>query len=176
MDKHMKSTAKTKQVSDDRAVHQATIRIVYDRNGREVEAAVSEFSPDFEKAILLIEDTSADSDWCREVLHEMGYNGIQLITNVHTAKDYLDDVLNKLTHPPDAIVLDIGLGYESGFEILRKRHANPKLVSVPILVWTSRKDTNTETFSMYLGADDFLVKSRDKQQFRETIEGLLKKG
>ena len=160
--------------AEDRVTHQATIRIVYDRQGREVEAPVSGFSPDFEKAILLIEDTTADSDWCRQVLHDMGYNGIQLITNVHTAKDYLDDVLNKLTYPPDAIVLDIGLGYDSGFEILRKCHANAKLINVPVLVWTSRRDANTETFSMFLGAQDFLVKSRDSAEFRDTIERLLR--
>jgi CheY-like chemotaxis protein len=159
--------------AQDRSAHQATIRIVYDRNGREIEAPVAEFSPDFEKAILLVEDTGSDSDRCREVLHEMGYSGIQLITNVHTAKDYLDDVLNRLTHPPDAMVLDLGLGYESGFEILRKCHASPMLSKVPILVWTGRNDTQAEAFSMYLGAKDFLVKSRNKEQLRETLERLL---
>lgn len=167
------SAAKRETAAADRAEHQATIRIIYDRNGREVETAVDEFAPDFAKAILLVEDTSSDSDRCRSVLHEMGYNGIQLITNVPTAMEYLDDVLNKLTHPPDAIVLDLGLGYDSGFEILRRCHASPKLTAVPILVWTKRDDPQTETFSMYLGAKDFLVKSRDRQQLQETLERLL---
>lgn len=165
--------SKSAQATDDRAQHQATIRIVYDWNGKEVVAPVGDFAPDFEKAILLVEDTPADSDWCREVLHQLGYNGIQLITNVLTAKDYLDDVLDKLTHAPDAIILDIGLGVDSGFEILRKCHASPKLSGVPILVWTSRKDAHTHTFSMYLGATDFLVKSHDKQELKTTLEKLL---
>lgn len=161
------------QAAADQAAHQATIRIIYDGNGREVEAPLSEFSPDFEKAILLVEDDSADSDYCRHVLHEMGYSGIQLVTSVDTAKDYLEDVINKLTHPPDAIVLDLGLGYDSGFEVLRKCHASPKLKDVPILVWTKRDDAQTEAFSRKLGAKDFLVKSDDRVELRKTLTTLL---
>lgn len=103
----------------------------------------------------------------------MGYSGIQLITSVHTASEYLDDVLTKLTHPPDAMVLDLGLGYESGFEILRKCHASPQLREVPILVWTKRDDPQVEAFSIFLGAKDFLVKSRDKAELREALQRLL---
>lgn len=164
---------KRKVAASDRAEHQATILIIYDRNGREVETAIEELKPDFAKAILLIEDNSVDSERCRAVLHEMGYNGIQLITDVHTAKDYLDDVLNRLTHPPDAMILDLGLGYDSGFEILRKCHASPRLAAVPVLVWTKHDDPQSEAFSVFLGAKDYLVKSRDRHELQETLEKLL---
>lgn len=170
------SDAARVRAQTDTAAHQALIRIQYQPDGKMVElpiAALRDYAQDFRKAILLVEDTTADSDRCRTILHDLGYNGIQLITNLPMAVEYLDDVLNSLTYPPDAIVLDLGLGFDSGFDVLRKCHAHPKLTQVPILVWTKRDDPNTEAFSIYLGANDFLVKAADEGPFREALQRLL---
>ncbi|HUS18242.1 MAG TPA: response regulator [Terriglobales bacterium] len=164
------------RVRTDKAEHQALIKIRYAPDGKMVEvpvAALGDYAPDFRKAILLVEDTTADSDRCRAILHDLGYDGIQLITSLQLAVDYLDDVLNNLTHPPDAIVLDLGLGYDSGFSVLRKCHGHPKLAEVPILVWTKHDDEHSEAFSTYLGAKDFMVKAADEGPFREALQRLL---
>lgn len=173
------TTAETERQArrrSDKAYHQALIKIHYNKAGKIVEtpvATLGDYSPDFRKAILLVEDETSDSDRCRRVLHEMGYDGVQLITHLDLALEYLDDVVDNLTHAPDAIVLDLGLGYDSGFDVLRKCNAHPKLQHVPILVWTKRDDENTEAFSIYLGAKDFLVKSPDLATLRAALERLL---
>lgn len=173
------TTAETERQArrrSDKAYHQALIKIHYNKAGKIVEtpvATLGDYSPDFRKAILLVEDETSDSDRCRRVLHEMGYDGVQLITHLVLALEYLDDVVDNLTHAPDAIVLDLGLGYDSGFDVLRKCNAHPKLQHVPILVWTKRDDENTEAFSIYLGAKDFLVKSPDLATLRAALERLL---
>ncbi len=160
----------------DKAIHQAIIKIVYGASGKVVEtpvATLGQYAPDFRKAILIIEDNESDSDQCRSVLHELGYDGIQLITRLHLAEDYLDEVLNKLTRPPDAIILDLGLGYESGFGILRKCYANPELKQVPILVWSRSAEIHIESLSTRLGAKVFLVKSSDQEELRAALQDLL---
>lgn len=160
----------------DKAYHQALIKIHYSAEGKVVETPVKtlgSYSPDFRKSVLLVEDKTSDSDRCRAVLHQMGYDGVQLITNLQLALEYLDDVLEKLTYPPDAIVLDLGLGYDSGYDILRKCNANPKLQRVPILVWTKQADEHSEAFSAYLGAKDYLVKTRDLMSLRKALARLL---
>jgi CheY-like chemotaxis protein len=128
---------------------------------------------DFHKVILLIEDETRDSTTCTTALHELGYNGVQLITHLQAAEQHLDDIVSNLTAPPAAIVLDLGLGSDSGYAVLRKCHAEPRLRRVPILVWTKRSDDQTKAFSDYLGAKDFLVKSNDKQELRDTLKRLL---
>lgn len=162
----------------DQAYHQALIKIHYSRQGKVLETPVEtlgRYSPDFRKSILLVEDKASDSDRCRAVLHELGYDGIELITSLDLALEYLEDVLERLTHPPDAIILDLGLGYDSGFDILRKCNDHPLLQSVPILVWTKQSDENAEAFSIYLGAKDFLVKTRDLGPLRAALKRLLPK-
>jgi CheY-like chemotaxis protein len=127
---------------------------------------------EFDKVILLIEDHSTDSDTCTRTLHDLGYNGVQLITHLMAADYHLDDIISKLTRPPAAIVLDLGLGADSGFTLLRKCHAEPRLQRVPILVWTKHTDDLSKTFSEYLGAEDFLVKG-DEQALRHALTRLL---
>jgi DNA-binding response OmpR family regulator len=156
--------------------HAAKAPVINNATGEETQASLEDRNQqmrDFHKVILLIEDEPSASTVCATVLHEMGYDGVQLITQVLAAEQHLDDIVSNLTGPPAAIVLDLGLGYDSGFSVLRKCHAEPRLKKVPILVWTKRSDRETKSFCDQLGADDFLVKSDDDRELRETLKKLL---
>jgi CheY-like chemotaxis protein len=155
---------------------QPLVKIVNYRTGDVTQASLAELNQqmrEFRKVILIIEDQAAFSDACTKDLHELGYDGVQLITHVMEAEQHLDDIVSNLTAPPAAIVLDLGLGMDSGFTLLRKCHAEPKLRQVPILVWTKHADDLSKTFSNYLGVKDFLVKSGDAQQLRDALKRLL---
>jgi two-component system KDP operon response regulator KdpE len=59
-------------------------------------------------------------------------------------------------HPPDVIVLDLGLPDMDGFEVIRSvRGAG---VSVPIVVLSSRSDEAGKVQALDLGADDYVTK------------------
>lgn len=166
----------TDEERNDEFLPKPLVKIVDNKTGDETHASLEQLNQqmrDFHKVILLIEDTPSDSTVCAKILHELGYDGVQLITQVEAAEQHLDDIISNLTDPPAAIILDLGLGYDSGFAVLRKCHAEPKLEKVPILVWTKRFDRQTKSFSDQLGADDFLVKSGDEQELRETLKRLL---
>lgn len=155
---------------------QPLVKIVNYKTGDVTQASLAELNQqmrDFRKVILLIEDQPAFSDTCTKALHELGYDGVQLITHVMEAENHLDDIVSNLTDPPAAIVLDLGLGMDSGFTLLRKCHAEPRLQQVPILVWTKHTDDLSKTFSNYLGVKDFLVKSGDPQELRDALKRLM---
>ena len=155
---------------------QPLVKIVNYKTGDVTQASLAQLNQQmraFRKVILLIEDQPAFSDTCTRALHELGYDGVQLITHVMQAENHLDDIVSNLTDAPAAIVLDLGLGLDSGFTLLRKCHAEPRLRQVPILVWTKHTDDLSRTFSNYLGAKDFLVKSGDPQQLRDALKRLL---
>jgi CheY-like chemotaxis protein len=155
---------------------QPLVKIVNYKTGDVTQASLAQLNQqmrDFRKVILLIEDQPAFSDTCTKALHELGYDGVQLITHVMQAENHLDDIVSNLTDAPAAIVLDLGLGMDSGFTLLRKCHAEPRLQQVPILVWTKHTDDLSKTFSNYLGVKDFLVKSGDPQQLRDALKRLM---
>lgn len=166
----------TEAERNDELLPKPLVTIVNYATGEAVQASLGQLNEqmrDFHKVILLIEDQAHASDACAKALHELGYNGVQLITRVIEAVQHLDDIVSNLTAAPAAIVLDLGLGHDSGFEVLRKCHAEPKLQQVPILVWTKHTDSLAKTFSEYLGAQDFLVKSGDAQELQDALKRLL---
>ena len=161
---------------DDKFFPKPLVKIVNYATGAVIQASLAQLNQqmrDFRKVILLIEDEPRFSESCAEVLHELGYDGVQLITSLGAAEQHLDDIVSNLTAAPDALVLDLGLGLDSGFAVLRKCHAEPKLQNVPILVWTKHTDTLAKTFSDYLGAKDFLIKSSDGRELRDALKRLL---
>ncbi len=168
--------ALTDSERNDELLPKPLVKIVNYATGDVIQASLAQLNQqmrEFRKVILLIEDQASASDACTEALHELGYDGVQLITHLMEAEQHLDDIVSNLTGAPDAIVLDLGLGLDSGFALLRKCHAEPKLQQVPILVWTKHTDALAKTFSDYLGAKDFLVKSEDRQELREALKRLL---
>ena len=172
----VEKTALTDEDRNDALKPKPLVRIMNYSTGDVVQATLEQLNKqmrDFHKVILLIEDDSNASDACTKALHDLGYDGVQLITKVGEAVQHLDDIVSKLTKAPAAIVLDLGLGHDSGFEVLRKCHAEPKLQQVPILVWTKHNDALAETFSKYLGAQDFLIKSDNVPELRAALERLL---
>ena len=166
----------TESDRNDESLPKPLVKIVNYATGDETQASLEELNQqtrEFKKVILLIEDQSYASDACSKALHALGCDGVRLITRVPEAEQHLDDMVANLTPVPDAIVLDLGLGNESGFSVLRKCHAEPKLCKVPILIWTKHTESREKAFSEYLGAQNFLVKSDDEQELLETLRKLL---
>jgi CheY-like chemotaxis protein len=152
------------------------VKIVNYRTGLVTQASLAQLNEqmrEFHKVILLIEDETSASGACTKALHDLGYDGVQLITHLAAAEQHLADIVSGLTGLPAGIVLDLGLGLDSGFTVLRTCHAEPKLQQVPILVWTKHTDQLAKTFSNYLGAKIFLVKSSDERELREALKRLL---
>ena len=166
----------TQEQRDHHSLPQPLVKIVNYATDAVVQASLEQLNQqmrDFRKVILLIEDDGDASDACTKALHELGYDGVQLITHVKAAVQHLEDIVSNLTEAPAAIVLDLGLGLDSGFEVLRKCHSELKLQQVPILVWTKHSDDLAKTFSQYLGAQDFLIKSNGEKVLRESLRRLL---
>jgi CheY-like chemotaxis protein len=161
---------------NDELLPKPLVKIVNYQTGQVSQATLAQLNQqmrEFHKVILLIEDETSASDACTKALHELGYDGVQLITQLMAAEQHLADIVSGLTEAPAAIVLDLGLGLDSGFTVLRTCHAQPKLQQVPVLVWTKHTDQLAKTFSNYLGVKLFLVKSRDERGLREALKRLL---
>jgi CheY-like chemotaxis protein len=166
----------TESERNDETLPQPLVKIVNYKTGDVTQASLAQLNQqmrEFHKVILLIEDQPAFSDTCTKALHELGYDGVQLITHLIEAENHLDDIVSNFTEAPAAIVLDLGLGLDSGFTLLRKCHAEPRLQQVPILVWTKHTDNLSKIFSDYLGVKDFLVKSGNPQELRDALQRLL---
>lgn len=88
------------------------------------------------KRLLLIEDQSKDAVNAATVAESLGIHEIEACNTVYKAMLSLEKGIAGEGPLPDAIVLDLDLGVESGFELLRYWRAAPGLSRIPIMIWS----------------------------------------
>lgn len=121
--------------------------------------------------LLIVEDQPNDLRIAADLARSVGYSIIDARTSAMAAKVLLEKALDGEAELPDAIILDLDLGYESGFELLRFWHGNPRLSQVPLIVWTIMGDDQREICRLFK-VDAFVTKGDDGAQLRDALRGL----
>src|ERR1700759_3761215 len=116
--------------------------------------------------LLVVDDDRALRDVLRRALSLAGYE----VMLTDTGAGALSEVNSSI---PDAVVLDIGLPDIDGLEVCRllRREGN----RVPVLMLTARDAVSDRIDGLDAGADDYLVKPFDIDEFRARIRALLRR-
>ena len=80
--------------------------------------------------------------------------------------------LRSFDHPPKLVVLDLKLPKVDGMEVLREIKGDARTKIIPVVVMTSSKEERDAVTGYNLGANSFIQKPVDFDQFRETIKRL----
>jgi two-component system, OmpR family, response regulator MprA len=115
--------------------------------------------------ILVVEDDTEITDALRRSLRHEGYE-------VRTAGDGVEALDAATQFVPDLVVLDLGLPRLDGIEVCRQLRADG---DVPILILTARTETGDRVNGLDSGADDYLVKPFERQEFLARIRALLRR-
>ena len=124
--------------------------------------------------ILIVEDNPVDVLMTREAL-KSGHISNQL--NVaEDGEQAMDFLLRTGQYPdaprPDLILLDLNLPKKDGREILDEIKKHPDLRSIPVVVLTTSQAEEDVLRSYDCGANCFIVKPVDLEQFTSTILAL----
>lgn len=118
------------------------------------------------KRILVVEDELHLAEGLRFNLNQKGYA-------VATASNGLEGLRKWEEFSPDLIVLDLMMREMDGFTFLKKLRAiNDR---VPILVLSARFEAKDKVRCFSYGADDYMVKPFDLQEFLLRVERHLKR-
>ncbi|MGA8668919.1 MAG: hypothetical protein WB679_03555, partial [Terracidiphilus sp.] len=77
------------------------------------------------KRLLLVENEPKDIQIAADAARSVGIAEVEARTTLDAAKSYLEKGLKGEGPLPDGIVLDLDLGYDSGYELLRWWHSTP---------------------------------------------------
>jgi CheY-like chemotaxis protein len=88
------------------------------------------------KRLLVVENTPKDLKLAAKMAQEIGISEIEARTSLEAARTYLEKGLSEESLLPDGILLDLDLGYENGYELLRFWHSTPQLSKIPLIVWS----------------------------------------
>jgi len=103
--------------------------------------------------ILLVEDESKIARWVRTYFEQAGF-AVQL------AADGELGLALAQSEQPDLIVLDLNLPKLDGLDVCQalRRHPNPAVAGVPIIMLTARVEEIDRLKGFELGADDYVTK------------------
>jgi len=122
------------------------------------------------KSLLLVDDRPNDLRIAADAARDLGITDVKAQTSVMHARLYLEKGLDGEVPLPDGIVLDLDLGHESGFELLRFWHSTPRLSAIPVIIWSVVESERRicELFKV----SSFVSKSEGPKAFREALAQL----
>jgi DNA-binding response OmpR family regulator len=118
-----------------------------------------------QKKIFIADDDPGILEAFRMMLEDEGY-----IVLAHTHGNIVDEVL---MDPPDLLLLDIWMSGQDGREVAKAMREDERTKSIPIIMISAHSDT--AKIAKSVGADDFLNKPFDIDEFLTTIEKHLSK-
>lgn len=127
-----------------------------------------------EKIILLVEDNPADVALTRRVFEKNhianqiveAHDGVEALdylfgTGAHAGRD--------LSKQPQLVLLDIKLPKIDGIEVLRRIRSDPRTQLQPVVILTSSGEEKDVVASYVLGANSYVRKPVDFEEFSEAI-------
>ena len=125
--------------------------------------------------ILLVEDNQDDMDLALHALkREKLANNIFVVRDGEEALDFLfcrgAFTHRSFDHPPKLILLDLKLPKVDGMEVLRQIKSDPRTKTIPVVIMTSSKEERDLVAGYNLGANSYIQKPVDFDQFRETVK------
>jgi two-component system response regulator len=120
--------------------------------------------------ILLVEDNPNDVQLTLHALKRYGLsNRIQVVRDGAEALEFL---FAKGADVPKVVMLDLKLPRVDGIEVLRAVRADPRTRTIPVVVLTSSAEERDIAETYHLGANSYIVKPVDFEQFNEAVRQL----
>ena len=130
-----------------------------------------------EKWILLVEDNIDDEVLTLRALSQgQIVHTAQVVRDGQEALDYLfyeGNFSNRPVGNPQLILLDLKLPKVDGLEVLRRVRADESTKRIPVVMLTSSQQEKDIAASYAGGANSYLVKPVDMEQFKQAIQNVL---
>jgi two-component system, response regulator len=121
-------------------------------------------------AILLVEDNPDDVE-----LTQIAFRRANIANPIRVASDgaeALAMLLGETPVHPAVVLLDLKLPKVDGIEVLRKLRADPRTRLTPVVVLTSSREERDMLNSYELGANSYIQKPVDFEQFTNAVRQL----
>ena len=131
----------------------------------------------FEKTIFLVEDNADDEELTVRALKKNNVsNDLVIARDGVEALDYLFGTGayagRNVAELPGLVLLDLKLPRIDGLEVLRRIRADDRTRRIPVTVLTSSKEEQDVIKSYDLGANSYIRKPVDFNQFSEAVRQL----
>ena len=120
-------------------------------------------------SVLICEDVFLDQRESLSALQEIGIVQVRMAATVNEALETLREIDRGERSKVDLILLDLNLGRESGFEILRLWKTSPQLQKIPVVVWTGVKEPSFKEICNHFGVKSFVMKYEGRKALQKAV-------
>lgn len=121
--------------------------------------------------ILLVEDNPGDVELTQDaLLRSKVATNVDVVADGEDAMEYLRRRPNGAA--PDLVLLDLNLPKKDGMEVLREMREDSNLRYIPVVVLTTSEAERDILESYELGANCFISKPVDLNEFRKVVESI----
>ena len=127
-------------------------------------------------SMVLVEDSMRDAELIIEALKE--YNLLNVLVHVRDGQELMDYLhgegsqASRKSAEPELILLDLKMPKMDGKEALRQIKSNPRFRRIPVVVMTSSREKADVTEVYDLGANAYVVKPLEFNDFVEAVRKL----
>lgn len=119
--------------------------------------------------LLIVDDNQFDLNMLETLLKGNGYV-------VSTARNGIEALEQLRRAPPDLIISDILMPDMDGFSLCRALKKDPALKNIPFIFYTATyTHPRDEEFALSLGAEKFILKPTDPEEFITILRTVIKK-
>jgi len=115
------------------------------------------------KNILLVDDSKTELHFLSDLLGKRGFH-------VRTAENGEEAMRRLGEERPDLILMDVVMPGQNGFQLTRAITRDPRFVSVPVIMCTSKNQETDKVWGMRQGARDYIVKPVDADELVAKIK------
>ncbi len=116
--------------------------------------------------ILIVEDEPSILNSLEFILRHAGWKTLSVV-------DGEAALLAVQQHTPRALILDVMLPRQSGFDVLKKLRANRRTAALPVLILTAKGQQQDRRTALELGASAFVTKPYANTEVVDAVRSLL---
>jgi two-component system, response regulator len=130
-----------------------------------------------EVEILLVDDSQDDVDLTLHALRaEKLANRVFVVRDGEEALEFLfctgPHAQRSFEHPPKLVLLDLKLPKVDGMQVLKQIKADARTKTIPVVMMTSSREERDLVSGYILGANSYLQKPVDFDEFRKLVKVL----
>ncbi|MCB1321150.1 MAG: response regulator, partial [Leptospiraceae bacterium] len=127
----------------------------------------NEIDSEVQAGVLLVDDESINIEVMRNYLGTVDIHA-EFVNSAEAAREHLS-----AEHLPECVVLDIMLPGISGLELARELREKYDLDELPILMVTARTRTTDLMAALQAGANDYLIRPFEREEFISRVNNLV---
>jgi CheY-like chemotaxis protein len=121
--------------------------------------------------ILIIEDNPDDIRIAARIARTAGFEEVEALTTLDSAIERIEQGLRGENALPDAIIVDLNLGSESGYEVLRRWRTTWSKSAMRLIVWSLLEEHNRALCALFQ-VDDYVSKWQGEAALREALQNV----